>query len=374
MIDFYIKMKKALIVLPTYNEAGNIEKLIEKIFAQQTKTKIWEINILVVDSQSIDDTANIVKKLQKKYQRLYFLSTKKQGLGRAYIDGFSYAIKKINPYLFFEMDADFSHDPNLIPRFLERIEKGADFVVGSRYIKGGSIPKEWSFHRKIFSILGNLIARFGFMKLRITDWTSGYRAIKAWLVREALSYLKNYSGYVFQVAFLDYAIKNNATIEEIPLKFYERKYGVSKINSPQYIVQTIIYIFLNSSFIKFVIVGFLGFLIDFGILYFFINKVHIPSVHIWLAQAVSAEAAIINNFIFNNFWSFSYKKITDNFFSSFLKFNFISLGAIVIQMALLQILVNLFGRSFWIIYKILIIAFVIIPYSYFLYNKVVWKK
>lgn len=367
-------MKKAFIVLPTYNEAGNIEQLIDRIFSQQKKTKIWEINILVVDSQSTDETEKIVKKLQNRYSKLYLLSTPKQGLGKAYIQGFSYVLEKFNPYLVFEMDADLSHDPNLIPQFLEKIEKGADFVIGSRYIKGGSIPKEWAFHRKVFSIIGNLIARFGFMNLKITDWTSGYRAIKAWLIKQALPYLKNYSGYVFQIAFLDFAIKNEAKIEEIPINFFERKYGVSKINSPQYIVQTLIYIFLNSSFIKFVVVGFLGFLIDFGILYFFINKIHIPSTKIWLAQAISAEAAIINNFVLNNFWSFAHKKITNNFFLSFLKFNFISLGALFIQMVLLQVLVNLFGRSFWIVYKILIIVFVIIPYSYFLYNKLVWKK
>ena len=367
-------MKKAFIVLPTYNEAGNIEKLIEKIFLQQEKTKIWEINILVVDSQSTDGTEKIVKKLQKRYSHLYLLSTPKQGLGKAYIDGFSYVIEKFNPYLVFEMDADLSHDPHLIPQFLEKIEKGADFVIGSRYIKGGSIPKEWGLHRKIFSIIGNLIARFGFMKLKITDWTSGYRAIKAWLIKQALPYLKNYSGYVFQIAFVDFAIKNKAKIEETPLNFFERKYGVSKINSPQYITQTLIYIFLNSSFIKFVVVGFLGFLIDFAILYFFINKIHIPSTKIWLAQAISAEAAIINNFVLNNFWSFAHKKITNNFFLSFLKFNFISLGSIIIQMVLLQLSVNIFGKSLWVLYKILIIALIIIPYSYILYNKVIWKK
>jgi len=367
-------MKKALVVLPTYNEAKNIEKVIEKIFAQQEKTKIWEIYVLVVDSESKDNTQLIVKKLQKKYKNLFLLSTKKMGLGRAYIYGFSYGLEKINPYLFFEMDADLSHDPSLLPHFFEKIEKGADFVIGSRYIKGGSIPKEWGLHRKVFSIIGNLIARFGFMKLKITDWTSGYRAIKTWLVKQAMPHLKNYSGYVFQVAFLDYAIKNNARIEEIPLKFYERKYGVSKINSPQYVIQTLIYIFLNSSFIKFIVVGLLGFLIDFGILYFFINKIHIPSTKIWLAQAISAEAAIINNFVFNNFWSFSYKKIAYNFLFAFLKFNFIAFGALLLQTILLQLLVNIFGRSYWMIYKILIIAFVIIPYSYILYNKMVWKN
>lgn len=370
-------MRKVAIILPTYNEAKNVEKLIPQIFEEVKNPEVaknWEIYLVVVDSQSTDGTKKAVLSLIKKYSRIYLLETKKQGLGKAYIDGFNFAIEKINPYLFFEMDADLSHEAKEIPVFLKKIEKGADFVIGSRYIKGGAIPKDWGLHRKFFSILGNYIIRFGFMKPSLTDWTSGYRAIKSWLVKESLDYIKNYSGYVFQVAFLDFALKNNAKIVETPIQFKERKWGVSKINALQYIAQTLIYVFLNSSFIKFVIVGLIGFMIDFGISYLGIQKFH---QSVLLTTILSTETAIISNFLFNNFWSFSYKKIqgpSSNFFAGFFKFNLVSSGSIIIQSLGMQILTNVFGRKLWYLYKILIITFIIIPYSYILYNKFIWRE
>src|SRR3989338_6954791 len=127
-------MKKALIILPTFNEAGSIKKLIEDILLQNNITINWDIEVLINDSSSTDDTAKIVKELQKKYsKKIYLLETKKEGLGKAYHQAF----------VIFQMDGDFSHNPNDIPMFFHEIEKGADMVVGARYIKGGSIPKNW---------------------------------------------------------------------------------------------------------------------------------------------------------------------------------------------------------------------------------------
>jgi len=367
-------MRKALIVVPTYNEQGSIEKLINGIFKQQKITDKWEINILVIDSYSKDETAEIVKKLKKQFSHLYIIETAKEGLGKAYISGFKYGLEKMNPYVIFEMDADLSHNPDDIPRFLKKIEEGADFVVGSRYIKGGSIPSNWGIHRKFLSIFGNFIIKFGFMKLKVADWTSGYRAIKAWLINNALDHIKNYSGYVFQVAFLDFALKNNAKVTEVPINFKERRWGVSKINAIQYIVNSLLYVLFNSSFIKFVIVGMIGFAIDFGISYIGIEIIHKA---VWLSTLISTEIAIVSNFLLNNFWSFSHKKIDHHFVSyifNFIKFNLVSSGSILIQTLGIQLLVMFLGKQWWILYKIFVIFFLIIPYSYILYNKVIWKE
>ena len=198
-------MKTAVIIVPTYNEAGNIKNLIDQLFVVSKTITKWDIHIMVIDSSSPDKTGELVKKMKEIYPKLYLVRTKKEGLGKAYIHGFTQAIEKLNPYVLFEMDADLSHNPKEIPQFLEKIEKGADFVVGSRYIKGGSIPSNWGLHRKIFSICGNLVVRLGFMRLDVTDWTNGFRAIKVWVVKASLNHLKNYSDYVFQIAFLDYA-------------------------------------------------------------------------------------------------------------------------------------------------------------------------
>lgn len=368
-------MKKVLIILPTFNEAGSIKKLIIDILAQNQKTPNWEIEILVNDSSSTDDTAKIVKNLEKKYsKKIFLLETKKEGLGKAYHQAFIYAIDKIQPFVIFQMDADFSHNPNDIPLFLKEIEKGADFVIGARYIKGGSIPKNWGWYRKILSICGNLTIKLGFMKPKIHDWTSGFRSIKTWIVKDTLAFVKNYSGYVFQIALLDQAIKKNAKINEVPINFIDRKYGKSKIIFTQYIFQILFYVFNHSSFIKFVIVGLIGFAIDFGISYFMIEKIHQA---VWLSTLLSTETAIASNFIMNNFWSFSHKKIDGgpiNFIFSFFKFNLVSSGSVAIQTIGMQILVVIFGRKLWYLYKVFIIFFVVIPYSYILYNKVVWKN
>jgi dolichol-phosphate mannosyltransferase len=377
-------MKKAAVIIPTYNEAGNVKKLIEQIFtATQSLTK-WEVHVVIVDSASPDKTEDVVAKLIETYPRLHLIRSKKEGLGKAYVTGFTIVMEKLNPYVFFEMDADLSHNPNDIPLFLEKIEKGADFVVGSRYIKGGSIPSNWGIHRKIFSVCGNLIVRLGFMRLDVTDWTNGFRAIKSWVVKDSLTHIKNYSGYVFQIAFLDYAYNKKAIIRELPINFIDRTEGVSKIDSFQYISQMLLYVFTHSSFIKFVITGFMGFGIDFTFAYLFISLFHIAKT---TANMLSAEVAIISNFFINNFWSFRHKKIDGGFFGyakKFVLFNVVSSGSIAIQGGGLALLLYLFGDkvislgfmsiSSWIVYKILIIACVIIPYSYVLYNKVIWKK
>lgn len=366
-------MKKVVIVAPTYNEIGNIENLIGQVFKEQEKVSNWEIHLLVVDSHSKDGTVEVVKSMMKKYRKLHLLETPKEGLGRAYIKGFKYAEDKINPYLVMEIDADGQHDPEKIPEFLREVEKGADFVIGTRYSKGGSIPSNWGLHRKILSLGANIFVRLGFMKFKQTEWTNGYRAIKMWLVKKAYSHLENYSGYVFQVAFMDFAIKNNAVMAEIPVHFKERKYDKSKINAAQYTIQVFLYTLTHSSFIKFVVVGFLGFFVDFGISYLMIERLHRA---VWLGTVVSTETAIMSNFILNNYWSFAHKKIegTGSFLSSFLKFNLVSSGSIAIQTIGMQLLSNVFGKSYWVFYKVGIIFFIIIPYSYILYNKVVWKR
>jgi dolichol-phosphate mannosyltransferase len=367
-------MKKAVIILPTYNEKENILTLIPAIFDVADSIKNWTLSILVVDDKSPDKTADVVKDLQEKYKNLHLLLGNKEGLGRAYTNGFKYALEHFRPDVLFEMDADWSHNPRDIPHFLEGIEKGADFVIGSRYRKGGSIPKDWGLHRKIFSISANLFVRIGFMKPKITEWTNGYRAIKAWVVKDAIPHLSNYSGYVFQIAFLDFAIKKNAKITEIPIKFTDRVDGKSKINSVQYITNMFLYVLLNSPFVKFALVGGLGFIIDFGISFILIEHHHVA---IWLSTVISSEAAIISNFIFNNYWSFSHKKIeskVSSYLSKFLFFNFISIGSIIIQSGSLHLLTLWFNEQYWYIYKVFIILFLIIPYSYIMYNKIIWKK
>jgi len=377
-------MKKALVVLPTYNESGTIEKVITEIFEQQEKANNWLIEILVVDSSSPDKTAEIVQKLQKKYSHLYLLLTKKEGLGKAYIRGFNYGLEKIQPAVYLEMDSDLQHNAKDIPKMLQKIEQGADFVIGARYIKGGSIPDDWGIHRKLFSVLGNQIVRFGFMYLKVHDWTDGYRAIKSWIVKKHLQEMEKYKGYVFQIAFLDKAIKSGANVQEVPTRFAERKKGVSKIDSAGFIIDIFKYLFQNSSFIKFVIVGGTGFLVDVILFYVFISSFKFQKA---LASLLSGLFSTGGNYFLNNFWSFKHKQIQGGLLTHFFKFFtfvLISLGNLAIQYFGMLLCLKFFGDYFFslfnfsfniaLIYKVLLIFFLVIPYSYFMYNRFVWKK
>ncbi len=369
-------MRKAVIVLPTYNEAGNIEKIIPQIYEATKSNTNWEINILVVDSKSTDKTEELVKELIKKHKTLHLLRTEKNGLGKAYVQGFQTAIEKIQPYLIFEMDADLSHDPKEIPNFLREIEKGADFVIGSRYIKGGSIPGDWGFHRKFFSVVGNLIIRFGFMKPGVTDWTGGYRGIKTWIIKEASDHIKNYSGYVFQVALLDFAIKRKAVIKEVPIHFRDRTIGESKINAVQYSLTSLIYVLTHSPFIKYIIVGGTGFIVDTILLYV---GYHYFRLNVEIAKMISAETAILSNFLLNNFWAFSHKRLEHKlsvYTFKFIKFNLVSFPSILIQTAGIFLLTAVLGKILFypLGFNFLIILFLVIPYSYFMYNRFIWKE
>jgi len=367
-------MRKATIVIPTYNEKSNVEMLIKKINDIIKNLKNWNISILVVDSKSPDNTSIVIQEMMKKYKNLNLLETEKEGMGKAYTKGFKYALRELDPYVIFEMDADLSHDPEMIPYFLEEIEKGSDFVIGSRYIKGGSIPKDWAFHRKLFSVIGNIIIRLGFAKFKITDWTSGYRAIKAWIIKDSVDIIDTYSGYVFQVAVLDNALKKSAVISEIPINFTDRKEGVSKINSFQFIYQTLLYVLTHSSFIKYSIVGVTGAIVDFGFSFVFIE---ILNYAIWLATLMSVEIAIVYNFLLNNFWSFSHKKLefkSNVLIKNFLKFNLVQSFSLFIQVTGIQVLVHVFGSKWWYLYKFCILAIVVIPLSYYMYNKFIWKS
>lgn len=366
-------MKKAVIILPTYNESANITELIDAILTQAKTISGWDLAVLVVDSTSPDGTGDIVRAIQKEHTSVHLIVTGKNGLGTAYLEGFAHAIQSLDADVVFEMDADHSHDPSDIVRFLTALEQGADMVIGTRYSKGGSIPANWALHRKILSIGANLIVRLGFMNLKQTEWTGGYRAIRKWVVQKITPHMSGYTGYVFQVAFLDKALKTGARVTEIPVHFVDRTAGESKISAPQYTYQTLWYVFTHSSFIKFAMVGVFGALIDFGLAY----TLKSAGLMVLLANAISTEMAIISNYFMNNFWSFAHHKVQGGvvqFLLNLLKFNLISVGSIIIQLLGIRIGMGIAGEQYWMIYKFLTISFVVIPYSYILYTKIIWKK
>ncbi len=221
--------KNACIVLPTYNEALTIEAVITGIFEQEPKTNGWHLSILVVDDSSPDGTGDIVRWLQKKHKDLHLLEGKKEGLGIAYIRGFNWVIEHLPDAGFaFQMDSDLSHDPRYILDFLRAADSGYDFIIGSRYMKGGSIPN-WKWYRKMLSYFGNQYIRFVGGMTSVHDCTSGFRCISTVILKKIDSQKLLTRGYAFQMSLLHQALAKGANVYEIPISFTDRTSGESKL-------------------------------------------------------------------------------------------------------------------------------------------------
>lgn len=394
----------AVIVIPTYNEADNIGKMIdflnEKTFLNiKNKTNglisNWDMKILVVDGNSPDGTGKVVEEKSKKYSNVFLLTeTSKDGIGAAYLKGFKYAMDNLKADFIFEFDGDFQHPPETIPLMLREVENGYDYVIGSRKIKGGSNPKGWGFKRLFYSEIGGLIARFiiffPFKNFwRVTDPTTGLKVTRVNGFADKLDmdfdhlYTKSF-GYKLQLLFE--TLRMGAKYKEIPLNFHVRNAGESKIetNTAKDIFRVAFLLRLHDEqtrkFLKFGIVGGVGFIINTAGAKFFKSILITPESNLsllnGLANAMAAEIAIISNFIFNNTWTFSKEKITNmlKFVTKFLTFNLSSvISGILFPSVVVATLTYLFGDRLF-LYQVIAIFTITIPLNWFIYNKVIWKK
>lgn len=374
-------MMKVVIIIPTYNEKGNIERLIpileNDIFP---KIKNHDMNILVADDNSPDGTEKEVREFMKKWKNLDVNSGEKKGLGAAYIRGMTYAIDKMNADVMFEMDADLQHDPNKIPEFLAKIDEGYDMAIGTRYSNGGSIPQNWPIQRKMFSIFGNLLVRIILLKFSIHDWTGGFRVLKKEVFLKEKEELTNFKGYTFQVSFLNKAVRDGFKIAEVPFHFEDRTLGDSKIAPMNYIVDLLKYVIsasirekLFGSFGKFLVVGGIGFVLQAVILRILVEGSNTnPSI----ANLLGAAVAIFSNFNLNNLWTFKTEKITgvSQYLWKMLNFYATSaVGVIVIQTGIIFLGDNLIGRKYYFMYFLAGTAILLI-YNFTVYRLVIWRK
>lgn len=222
-------MNKACIVIPTYNESKNIKSLLDLIYSVEGKQKRYSFNVLIVDDDSPDGTAEIVKLYMKKNNKVHLLLRReKEGLGKAYIAGIKYALKKLKPEVIFEMDADHSHNPEDIIKMLNAIDEGYDFVIGSRYIEGG-VSKEWEVHRRFTSFCARTISRLGLSLGGIKDSSGGFRAIRKDVFKLVNLDDLEVKGYAFQVALLEGVVHHKFRIKEVPITFKKRNAGDSKM-------------------------------------------------------------------------------------------------------------------------------------------------
>ena len=216
---------RALVVIPTYNESGNIKRMLEKLIDLKEK-----VDVLIVDDGSPDGTASIVREVQLKYpERIHLIEREgKLGLGTAYVVGFKYALEKGYEFVC-EMDADFSHPPEDVPRLIKEVRVGnADLAIGSRYANGISIVN-WPLSRLILSYGANIYART-ITGLPVFDTTAGFKCIHRRVIENiSLDRMKS-NGYAFQIELHFRAWKAGFTLKEVSIIFKEREEGVSKMS------------------------------------------------------------------------------------------------------------------------------------------------
>jgi dolichol-phosphate mannosyltransferase len=320
---------RLVIVLPTYNERDNIQAIIGALL-KQLRAVPYESHILVVDDNSPDGTGTIVRTLAQHQSNLHLITGEKRGLGAAYIRGMNHALEVLSADVVVEMDADFSHDPADLPRLLKALDTPADFVIGSRYVSGGSIPSSWSWQRRLTSRLGNIVARYIAGLYHVRDCTAGYRAIRGAILRQIDFGTLRVKGYAFQIALLHRAVGLGARVEEIPVHFIERKLGTSKLG-----LSDIIEFLLNAwwirlwnsrIFVKFCLVGVSGVLVNLAAF----SALLASGMNQFVASPIAVECSIIWNFVLNDAWTFRHRPKAQHVGIRGLRFNVISFASLAV--------------------------------------------
>lgn len=218
-------MSDSIIIIPTYNEIENVERMTRKVMSLEK-----DFHILFVDDNSPDGTADQIKTLQLEFPGIIFLESRtgKLGLGTAYIHGFKWSIK--NKYDFiFEMDCDFSHNPEDLIRLYNACFNGADVSIGSRYCKGGKVSN-WPLKRVLMSYFASVYVRM-ILWISIKDTTAGFKCYRRKVLETIHLDAITFKGYAFQICMKYAAIRHGFKITEVPITFVDRLYGVSKMSA-----------------------------------------------------------------------------------------------------------------------------------------------
>jgi dolichol-phosphate mannosyltransferase len=217
-------LSDSLVLIPTYNEKENIEKIIRKVFSLP-----YLFEILIIDDGSPDGTAQIVQQLQSEFPGLHLEQRKgKLGLGTAYIHGFKWALERSYEYIF-EMDADFSHNPDDLVRLRDACVNGADLAIGSRYVKGVNVVN-WPMGRVLMSYFASMYVRI-ITGINIQDATAGFKCYRRKVLETIPMHKIKFVGYAFQIEMKFTAIKFGFNVVEVPIIFTDRTEGTSKMST-----------------------------------------------------------------------------------------------------------------------------------------------
>lgn len=366
-------------MMPVWNEVDNIKKMISVLLETEFPKIKADMHLLVVDNHSKDGTDKAVIEASKKHDNVALVQQDKPGLGWAYVRGMQYAMDKLKADAILEMDGDFQHPPRFVKPMVDAYLAGADYCIGSRYIKGGSVPKEWAISRKFVSFFGNLFIRVVLVNFKIHDLTTGFRLakVKGVLDKIELEKLMDLNRFAYKVDLLYQCLKNSKKTVEVPLEFAPRTQEKSKFNWKEMVATFKVAIILGIKdkirFIKFGIVGGTGFVVN----YIGLEAFKRFGLSTYFATLFATELAIISNFIFNNIWTFRDKTLTKikDVIPQFIKFNLSSLFAVIVQPLVVTGFVHFAGDTSRMRFIGLLIAliFVVVPYNYIVYNLFIWK-
>jgi dolichol-phosphate mannosyltransferase len=349
---------KLSLVIPTYNEKENVQKLIKKIQKEFKENKI-NGEIIIVDDNSPDGTGQILEKLKKKQKNLKVIHRKgKLGLSSAVLDGWKIADGEVLGV----MDADLSHPPEKIKELFLTIENGeADFTIGSRYTKGGKI-EGWNLKRKLMSKTATFLSR---VYTKVKDPMTGFFMIKKDVIKNVDLNPKGFK------ILLEIIIKGKyENIKEIPITFIDRVNGKSKAGTKEifYFLQNLVGYLpykrnVAKEFFKFAFVGGIGTLVNIAILYLLTEKV---GIYYLVSAIFSFVVAMTSNFFLNKIWTFK-ENLMSSIKSKYLQFSLVSVTALLVNLLFLYVFTEIF-RIYYIISQILAIGIALI--INFLGNKI----
>lgn len=362
------------VIIPTFNEEANIRNIVMAVDAVFREHSLHG-QILVVDDNSADGTISIVHDLMRTKEHVAILIREKDhGLSQSVADGFSHASSEI----FLVMDADFSHPPVLIPRMYEEIRKGNDIVIGSRYMEGGGI-KKWPLKRRVISIGATFLGRLLFPD--ITDPVSGFFAVKKEVVNRAA--LKP-RGYKILLEVLGKGTWDRD--KEVPFEFVDREIGSSKlklttiVDYAGQVLDITLHSFSNhrsaawrewKRVFKFGIVGISGIVVNLGLLFLLVEFF---TMNKDLASPVAIEFSILNNFIWNDLWTFTTvanQKVSGRW-HRLTVFNIVSIGGAVINYAIFLMLTAWLGVYYLAAQLIgILVAFI---WNFLVNRRITWKR
>ena len=322
------------VVIPTYNEAPNVAALLRRLSALHPG---GGATFLVVDDDSPDGTAAVVRELSGLDPRIELLPGPRRGLGQAYVRGIGHALGPLRAEVVVQMDADGSHDPGDVQRLLARLfdpDDPVDVAIGSRYVPGGSLDRSWPRRRRLLSAWGNRAARRVARLRGVRDCTAGFKALRAPVLRRAMGTGLPVRGHAFQVLLLHRLQCAGARVAEVPIHFRERTAGEPKLGLPAIVeffsVLCLLRLARVRTFVRCALTGLSGVVVNLGSF----HLLHQAGLPVLLASPLAIQLSITSNFLLHVSWTFADRALGTGLPLRALRYHLVALSTLALGTAI----------------------------------------